>query len=517
MSKKYKNFFILEEVPNAPPYIFSLADAMLVNPFFKKIHKLNATPGDDLNIYEDDALKIYYNTDVVQKCAQGIFNKIIDDPQWGIDLDDRIYKTSTNFIAYSKSLHKKEIQHLSNKELVKASDEWFFKYFADSWISGWPSVLVDFDRNLFSNYLLGYLKQKIEHKKLALSVGDVFSVLTTPLEDSFAQKEAVSLFKLLNSIKKNRGLVQLLTKHDSRHILDKWPNLDTATWRAFNRHYELYCWLPFMYTGPAWEKEYFIESITSLLRQNVDPELELKRIKQKKEETKILQKKYIKNIGIHDKHAVLFDIARRFVFLKSLRKDAMYYSCYVLQFLIKEIARRTFFSLRQAYRIYPWEIKDVLHGRGPNAHTLNKRIGIAVQFSTTKSRKTFEGDSARKFLKQVQFIRQTQQKPHELLGDCACPGKVRGVVKIINTPKDMEKMKQGNVLISYATSPDIVPAIKKASSIVTDLGGITCHAAIISRELRIPCVVGTKIASTLFKDGDVVEVDANHGIVRKIK
>jgi len=77
----------------------------------------------------------------------------------------------------------------------------------------------------------------------------------------------------------------------------------------------------------------------------------------------------------------------------------------------------------------------------------------------------------------------------------------------------MSKMKQGDILVSIATDPDIVPAMKKAAAIVTEQGGVTSHAAIVSRELKIPCVIGTKIATKVLKDGMEVEVDANKGIV----
>ena len=78
-------------------------------------------------------------------------------------------------------------------------------------------------------------------------------------------------------------------------------------------------------------------------------------------------------------------------------------------------------------------------------------------------------------------------------------------------------MEKGDVLVSSMTRPELVPAMKKALAVVTDEGGMTCHAAIVSRELGIPCVVGTKIATKAFKDGDFVEVNANHGVVRKMK
>ena len=77
-------------------------------------------------------------------------------------------------------------------------------------------------------------------------------------------------------------------------------------------------------------------------------------------------------------------------------------------------------------------------------------------------------------------------------------------------------MKKGDILVSIATDPDIVFAMKKAAAIVTEQGGVTSHAAIVSRELNIPCVIGTKIATKVFKDGDRVEVDATKGIIKRI-
>ena len=67
------------------------------------------------------------------------------------------------------------------------------------------------------------------------------------------------------------------------------------------------------------------------------------------------------------------------------------------------------------------------------------------------------------------------------------------------------------------TRPEMIPIIKKASAIVTDEGGITCHAAIISREMKIPCIVGTQTSTIIIKDNDIIEVDAEKGIVRKLR
>ena len=100
-----------------------------------------------------------------------------------------------------------------------------------------------------------------------------------------------------------------------------------------------------------------------------------------------------------------------------------------------------------------------------------------------------------------------------LEGISASPGISTGVVKIIKNSKNLSKVKVGDVLVSEMTSPDFVPAMKRASAIITDKGGQTSHAAIVSRELGIPCIVGTKKATKELKDNQVVTVDANKGMV----
>ncbi|WP_119327435.1 phosphoenolpyruvate synthase [Companilactobacillus musae] len=99
----------------------------------------------------------------------------------------------------------------------------------------------------------------------------------------------------------------------------------------------------------------------------------------------------------------------------------------------------------------------------------------------------------------------------------ASPGLASGVVHVIDDPKDIDQFKEGEILVTLMTSPDWVPAMKKAAAIVTNNGGMTCHAAIVSREMQIPCIVGTKskqvAATDVLKTGDVVTVDATNGIV----
>lgn len=102
----------------------------------------------------------------------------------------------------------------------------------------------------------------------------------------------------------------------------------------------------------------------------------------------------------------------------------------------------------------------------------------------------------------------------EIRGVAASLGKASGRVRIIRNIRDSEKLVEGEILVIAMTRPEHTPAMKKAAAIVTDDGGVICHAAIVARELKTPCIVGTKIATQVLHDGDLVEVDADRGVVR---
>ena len=94
---------------------------------------------------------------------------------------------------------------------------------------------------------------------------------------------------------------------------------------------------------------------------------------------------------------------------------------------------------------------------------------------------------------------------------------IAGTARIILSEKDFSKVKIGDILVAKETSASFLPVMKKAGAFVTDFGGILCHAAIVARELKIPCVVGTKNATQILKNGDLIEVDAEEGVVKILK
>ena len=100
-----------------------------------------------------------------------------------------------------------------------------------------------------------------------------------------------------------------------------------------------------------------------------------------------------------------------------------------------------------------------------------------------------------------------------LKGIPASAGIAKGKARIILDPFDNSKMKKGDILVTEMTNPLFLPAIQKAKAIITDVGGLLCHAAIVSRELGIPCVVGTKRATKILKDNQKIKVDGEKGTI----
>ncbi len=129
-------------------------------------------------------------------------------------------------------------------------------------------------------------------------------------------------------------------------------------------------------------------------------------------------------------------------------------------------------------------------------------------------------ESLEEFIKahpEVERAEESMPGISELRGQVGSKGKAIGRVRIMLKKSQIVDAQEGEVLVAAMTTPDFVPAMKKAAAIVTDEGGIMCHAAIVARELKKPCVIGTRFATQVFKDGDMVEVDAEKGTVRKVE
>ncbi len=207
----------------------------------------------------------------------------------------------------------------------------------------------------------------------------------------------------------------------------------------------------------------------------------------------------------------LLTIGEAIVRIHDRRKECITFMLTYVDTILKEIATRVGIPFTDARYICPSEVSSVAQ----MGDELKKRRAQSLYVFTANEELVFTGETAAQYYKKLH--KDTgYENPSELRGNCASKGKVQGIVKLCRGEKEIALFEEGQILVACMTQPEFVPAMKKAKAIITDEGGLTCHAAIISRELGIPCVIGTKIATQVLKDGDMVEVDAEKGIVKKI-
>ncbi len=503
-------WFVMEEIPRCHPLMTTLPIMA-----FTGLREYGiAESVEEAVVDEREGTQLLiFPRERFSKSGKCILGKILEDQNWAIELNKRLVESNSLFFEESEKLFWETLSGKTGAQLAGAYDA-LVKLQWSAHTAGIPWVIVEFDHQLFTNYLLDFLKERIAAKKAHQSAGEAFSILTTPLEDSFAQKEEKSLLAIAVEIKKDEKALKLFFS-PSADIDAELPSVSPEIGTLLENHYREFRWIPYMYEGPAWKKAYFVEVLKGPVKE--DPGALLEQAENRHAKTKKTQERLLSDLNVDARHRQLFEIAQRLVFTKGYRKDCLYHFFYCLEPFLKESAKRLGLTLRQVRRFAPWELVAALREGKADADMLNRRWKHHVFYVKAGKGEFFTGDKADEFVRSLDVEKPpADSEAKELTGDCACPGFARGIVRQIEKPEDMPKMNDGDILVAHATNPDIVPAMKKAGAIVTDLGGITCHAAIVSRELKKPCVIGTKFATTWVKDGDVVEVDATHGVVRKL-
>ena len=187
--------------------------------------------------------------------------------------------------------------------------------------------------------------------------------------------------------------------------------------------------------------------------------------------------------------------------------------------IIKEIAKRKNYSLEEAYYLFPSELPALLlDNKLITKEELKKRTEHMVFFVEQAEKETYyTGKDSQEILDALEKARNLD-KVKQIKGTVASKGNqksVKGIARIVLDPSKNEFQK-GEILIASMTRPEYVPLMKKALAVVTDEGGITSHAAIISRELGIPCVIGAKVATKIIKDKNMIEIDTEKGTIKII-
>ena len=200
-----------------------------------------------------------------------------------------------------------------------------------------------------------------------------------------------------------------------------------------------------------------------------------------------------------------------FMWLKFERIDAFNQALDYMAPLFKEIFHRISLDLRYWEILLPPELEHALLN-GKLSSDLDKRFqnrGVLLEENKVCHLSAAEISEYNSFLKVEEFN-------SILKGRVACPGKVQGTAKIIRDLPDLQKVNNNDVFIARETLVQYEPQMRKSKAMVVEAGGLLSHAAIFAREFKIPTIIGVSNATKVFKDGDLVEVDAEKGVVRKI-
>jgi phosphohistidine swiveling domain-containing protein len=424
-----------------------------------------------------------------------------------------IEKDCKKLLEMSKKMKITNYKEKSNAQILEEYRA-YHEIFAE--LNNWAMIYgaMEFGKEaLSSRGLKEALLEGAKTPELKNKVEEAFGTLTALGKETFVRQERRDTLKFALVIEK--GNDRSLFDRDVETIkmkLEALPELELK----FEKLKHDYEWINYGYSGPAMDLEYYIGTVKQVLEIG-DVKRQLNEFEGEMGELAKKQRKLEAEFGLSEEIRRRFAIIRELSYQKFYRKEVSFCAFHAIEGLQKEVARRFGLSLIQLRYFAYDEVMVALKGKGKlDANVANERLRGCIYHFLDGKHEIFCGKGMEKWLKLLPKEEKLGEIS-ELKGDCASPGKVRGIVRIVMNAKDIGKVKEGDILVSFSTNPQMVPGMKKAGAIVTDQGGITCHAAIVSRELKIPCIIGTKIATKALKDGELVEVDATNGIVRKIK
>jgi pyruvate,water dikinase len=212
-------------------------------------------------------------------------------------------------------------------------------------------------------------------------------------------------------------------------------------------------------------------------------------------------------------------MARRFAYIMDARDDFRRKGIFNARSFFRKIGKRMGLTIEEASYLQEKEIVDFLTQDKVVSRGIieQRQKGFALYFDESREIICAEGENSIEQVRKEFGIERLKEESSEIKGLVASRGKARGSVTIVKGIGQLDNIEKGDVMVAITTHPDYLPAMKRAVAIITDEGGMSCHAAITSRELGIPCIVGTKTATKILKNGDLVEVDAEKGVVKILK
>ena len=404
-----------------------------------------------------------------------------------INFQKRLVHYLKRFETISKKIEKTDYSSLSQEELHR-----LFETFVEAGLAAHnflaPIPIAD---KVLTLRIMEKLPEASEQQKQ-----EWLGTLTFPDKENEHVKEEQSFFILAAAYKK-KNFPEKLQKHLTKF---QWIG---ARWYWLN---------------DAWTEQDILSRLEEFFAQHRNPKKEIEHLRHmREEETKTFQNLYKElNITPESELGRFIAIAKEYAFLRTWRTDVIYHSGYRARGLFYEIARRAGINQEDVVYFSINELSAMAKTEKKAVPTLEVELRKQSCCKVTLQGKYLILPGKEWEMKIKNALHLSEEKGSQVQGKIAYPGKVQGPAKLVLSAEDLAKVQRGDILITVMTFPHFIAAMEKAAAFVTDEGGILCHAAIVSREMRKPCVIATKHATTVFKDGDVVEVNAEKGIVKKI-
>ncbi|MBU2100890.1 hypothetical protein KKG83_06675 [Candidatus Micrarchaeota archaeon] len=400
---------------------------------------------------------------------------------------EKVEKQSNKAIKENRVFHNKEISAYSNKKLIKE----FKKLMKTNcvWVGGISANIMlitkvsDFIQN---KIILPKLKKKKRQKDLNETMGTI----SFPKKLYYKQEE-LDLIKVAEE-KNQKKFNKLLSEHAKKYSIIHYFN-----------------------TCRLIERKDFLKRIKTLRKNGLQKEK--KRILNFLEGKEKEIKEICKDLGLSQKETEFIELLRKILFLRVQEEYILTSIEFTFDKVFRETVKRFPLSLNQLKFFILPELYDLYEGKKVDLVSVNKRNEFVLLIFSKGKQFVFTDEKAKKAFKVAVKEISPEKFTGILKGTSATKGKAKGKARIVFHISHITGFKKGRILVAPNTNPAYVPAMKKASAIITDEGGVTCHAAIVSRELGVPCVIGTKFATSLLKNNDLLYVNATEGIIKRMK
>ncbi|MBU2476608.1 hypothetical protein KKG83_04000 [Candidatus Micrarchaeota archaeon] len=351
---------------------------------------------------------------------------------------------------------------------------------------------------IYPEKIMSFLKKRTNNAKELNNLMEIILSIPKPIE---MNKEKESILKI--AVKAKKGLSKQKLRKEMETHAEKFGFLGM-----------------YIFRGDPYSVEHYEKELKKLLRKPL-PSLEKDFLKEKNrfKENQNKLDAIIKKLRLSEEEVALINSVR-FALWVSLVCDEYYtmYSLFIRPVLV-EISKRFSLSYNQLTEMQIHEVLELFDKplTQKKLNEINARIEDHVLLLEKGKIRLLTGKELEEYSRPYMQKLNEMQKLELITGETAFPGKAKGKVKLIKSIHDLPSFPSGAILVTGSTMPQFVPAMKKSLAIITDEGGMLSHAAIMSREFKKPCVIGTKIATRVLKDNEVIEVDAGKGIIKRLK